>query len=72
VQAWDDLVAAGMPPEAVAEFDAVREVDYASIMSRIKPALAKKGLPEIELTRELGDAFRAQYKHVSELARAHR
>jgi ABC-type Fe3+ transport system substrate-binding protein len=69
-QAWNDLVAAGMPPEATAEFDDVRTVDYATILNRIKPALAKKGLPEIELARELGDGFRAQYRHVSELARA--
>ncbi|AKC82386.1 iron ABC transporter substrate-binding protein [Verrucomicrobia bacterium IMCC26134] len=71
VAAWRDIVAAGMPPQAVAIFSDLSAVDYLQSQGRIKAALkAKDKVEELKLAKELGEKFRAQYLRAGELARS--
>ncbi|MEY4488058.1 MAG: hypothetical protein RIQ79_566 [Verrucomicrobiota bacterium] len=71
VAAWRDIVAAGMPPQAMAAFSDLGAVDYTQSLGRIKAALkAKDKVEELKLAKELGEKFRAQYLRAGELARS--
>jgi spermidine/putrescine-binding protein len=72
VEAWEALVQAGFPPEALAAFSDLSAVDYASASTRIKEAFGANKIKEVELARELADRFRAQYRRTVELASAGR
>ena len=64
--AWGTLIAAGMPPEGVAEFEAIPEIDYESVVGEIGPALSQKDkIYEVELSRKLSEAFRKRYLNIS-------
>jgi hypothetical protein len=67
--AWRALIDAGFPPEATAEFERLDAVDYAAAKSRIKDALGPNKIREVQLAKELGDSFRAQYGKAAELAK---
>jgi iron(III) transport system substrate-binding protein len=68
--AWREINAAGRPPEAMAAFMDLGAVDYQQAQGRIKAALrAKDRVEELNLAKELGAHFRAQYRHATELAR---
>jgi iron(III) transport system substrate-binding protein len=70
VAAWREVSAAGSPPEAMAALRDMSAVDYAASMGRIKNALkAKDKVEELNLAKELGEKFRAQYRRAAELAR---
>ena len=67
--AWRALIDAGMPAEALAEFQKLDAVDYAAAGGRIRAALRSKNkVDEIRLANELGNEFRAQYLRTVELA----
>ncbi len=73
VAAWREVSAAGNPPEALAVLRDMSAVDYAAASGRIKTALrAKDRVEELKLARDLGEAFREQYRLAAELARAGR
>ena len=73
VRAWRAIIAAGMPADALAVLQDMSAVDFAATTGRIKQALsAKDKTEELKLSRELGDAFRAQYKKAELLALAKR
>jgi iron(III) transport system substrate-binding protein len=68
-KAWQALIAAGMPADALAEFQNLSAVDYAAASGRIRAALRSKNkVDEIHLANELGNQFRAQYLRTVELA----
>lgn len=68
-KAWRALIDAGMPAEALAEFQDLSAVDYAAASGRIRSALRSKNkVDEIRLANELGNRFRAQYLRTVELA----
>ncbi|CAM2861680.1 ABC transporter substrate-binding protein [Rariglobus hedericola] len=68
-QAWRALIDAGMPADALAEFQDLSALDYAAANGRIREALRSKNkVDEIKLANELGNRFRAQYKRTVELA----
>ncbi|MGH8048573.1 MAG: ABC transporter substrate-binding protein, partial [Chthoniobacterales bacterium] len=68
--AWRALIAANFPPQATAAFCDIAKIDFASARDVIKPALkGSTPLDEVRLARELGDHFRAQYRHAEELAK---
>ncbi len=68
-EAWRALIAAGMPADALAEFQDLSAVDYAITHGRIRSALRSKNkVDEIRLAKELGNKFRAQYRRTVELA----
>jgi iron(III) transport system substrate-binding protein len=68
-KAWQALIAAGMPADALAEFQNLAAVDYAAASGRIRAALRSKNkVDEIHLANELGNQFRAQYLRTVELA----
>ena len=68
-RAWQALIDAGMPEEALAEFHDLAAVDYAAASGRIRAALRSKNkVDEIRLAKELGNRFRAQYRRTVELA----
>ena len=68
--AWKALVAANFPPQATAAFLDTSKIDYASARDVIKPALkGSTPLAEVQLARELGDHFRAQYRKAEQLAK---
>lgn len=68
--AWNALIEAGMPEEALAEFESVSLISYDTVLEKIAPVLnAKDKVAEVELARELSGAFREKYLRVSELAR---
>ena len=70
--AWRALIDAGFPPEAKEVFEDVSAIDYVISGSRIREALSGDKIKEVQLAKELADAFRAQYRRAAELARAGR
>lgn len=70
VAAWKAVGGAGLPPEALATLQDMSRVSYDEVSSRIKQRLgAKNKVEQIELARELGDAFRQQYARAEALAK---
>ena len=68
--AWRALMDAGFPPEALAVFHNVDCVDYATASGRIRDSLRSPNkIEQVRLAKEIGDAFRARYLLVAELAR---
>ncbi|HSI07084.1 MAG: ABC transporter substrate-binding protein [Rariglobus sp.] len=68
-RAWQALIAAGMPADALAVFQDVSAVSYEEAGGRIRAALRSKNkVDEIRLANELGNRFRAQYLKTVELA----
>jgi iron(III) transport system substrate-binding protein len=70
-QAWRAIIDAGMPADAIAELQNLSSVSYEQAEGRIKRVLtAKNKVEELQLARELGDIFRAQYRRAEALAKA--
>lgn len=68
-RAWQALIDAGMPAEALAEFHDLSAVDYAAASGRIRSAIRSKNkVDEIRMANELGNRFRAQYLRAVALA----
>jgi len=73
VAAWKEIIAAGMPADALAVMGDMSVVAYPQLRERIVPALTSKNkVDEIRLASELAGQFRAQYRKAAELARAAR
>ena len=71
--AWKEIIAAGMPADALAVMSDVSAVSYEQMNGRIKTALnSKNKVDEILLARELANHFRRQYLRAADLARAAR
>ena len=71
--AWKEIIAAGMPADALAVMSDVSAVSYEQMNGRIKTALnSKNKVDEILLARELANHFREQYLRAAELAKAAR
>ncbi len=71
-KAWEALIEAGMPADALAEFEDLEMMSYDRVLSDIAPVLnAKDKVAEVELARELAGVFRDKYKRVRKMARAH-
>ena len=71
VAAWRALVAAGFPPEATAVFSDMNAVSYKTAWEKIRPTLSGTNrIGEVQLARELGSQFRAQYRAAEQLAKA--
>lgn len=66
---WKALAEAGFPKQATAVFEDVSAVDYAAASGKIREALSGDKIREVQLAKELADAFRAQYRKAAELAR---
>ena len=70
VAAWKALVAAGFPPQATSLFSNMSAVSYKDALEKFRPALsAANRIHEVQLARELGDQFRAQYRAAEQLAK---
>lgn len=70
VSAWKAIHAAGRPAEALAVMQDVSAIDYAVVSGRVRQAMnSKNRADELKLARELGEAFRLQYRKAEELAR---
>lgn len=68
-RAWQALIAAGMPAEALAVFQDLSAVDYTATQGRIRAALrSTNNVDELLLAKELAKKFRAQYQRTVELA----
>jgi len=68
--AWQDLAAAGFPPDAMAVFSNVSNVNYAAASGPVKEALRSgKKIDQVRLAKDLSDAFRLQYQQAAGLAR---
>lgn len=73
VAAWRDIIAAGMPPDAMAEMGNLSAVSYENVQGRIRQALTSKNkVDEIHLANELANQFRRQYQRAGEIARSKR
>lgn len=67
--AWEAIIEAGMPAEAIEVFADVSAIDYDQAIGPISDTLrARNKLQEVELARELAAHFRAQYEKSKELA----
>ncbi len=67
--AWRALIDAKFPPRATAAFTDISAIDYATAKNVIRPKLkGSTPLAEVELARQLGDHFRAQYRRAKKLA----
>ena len=70
VEAWKEIIRAGLPADALAVMSDVSVVSYDAMNGRIKQALnSKNKVDEIRLAHELADHFRQQYLRAAELAR---
>ncbi len=71
VEAWREIIKAGLPPAALAVMSDMTSVSYAEMQGRIKQALSAKDKVEaVRLARELAGIFREQYLQAAALARA--
>ncbi|MCR6656407.1 MAG: ABC transporter substrate-binding protein [Opitutus sp.] len=69
VDAWRALDRAGMPADALAVMQDLSLVSYDRVNEVIRPRLrAKNKVEELKLARELGDAFRANYREAKRMA----
>ena len=69
--AWQEIVAAGSPPAALAVLQDMGAVDYDVAANEIKALVdSRNKVREIEFTKELGNHFREQYARAAALARA--
>ena len=69
--AWKALIDAGFPPKATAVFSDMNPVGYKTAMDKIRPILSGADrIEEVQLARELGNHFRAQYRAAEQLAKA--
>jgi iron(III) transport system substrate-binding protein len=69
-EAWQGVIAGGMPAEALAAFDAFPEaVRYEAVKKHIAPVLkAKDPIATARLAQELSETFRRQYLKARDLA----
>jgi ABC-type Fe3+ transport system substrate-binding protein len=71
VEAWREIIKAGLPPAALAVMSDMTSVSYAEMRGRIKQALsAKDKVQAVRLASELAGIFREQYLKAAALARA--
>ena len=71
VAAWRAIIAAGMPPQAVARMGDMSVISYDRTTGAIHQALnSKDKVDELRLANEISGAFRQQYREAAELARA--
>ncbi len=71
VAAWRAIIAAGMPPQAVARMSDMSIISYDRTNGAIHQALTSKDkVDELRIANEIGAAFRKQYREAAELARA--
>ena len=69
-RAWKALIAANFPPQATATFTDVSAVSYTVTRDQIKATLrGATPLAEVEMTRNLGNHFRDQYRRAEQLAK---
>jgi len=72
VAAWREIIAAGMPPDALAILQDLSLLSYARASGEIRTALRSKNrADELRLARELGAQLRRQYAHAAASARKH-
>jgi ABC-type Fe3+ transport system substrate-binding protein len=68
--AWQALIAARFPREALKKFADLSAVDYETARKLIQPALSSQNrIDEVRLAKELGGKFRAQYREAERLAK---
>jgi ABC-type glycerol-3-phosphate transport system substrate-binding protein len=68
-RAWQALIDHGLPPAALAVFHDLSRVTYDEALRTVSAVLrAKDKVQEVRLARELGDAFRDQYRRAYEFA----
>ncbi|MBA4138540.1 MAG: iron ABC transporter substrate-binding protein [Opitutus sp.] len=73
VQAWREIIKAGMPADALAEMSNLSSISYDNVQNRIRQALTSKNkVDEIRLANELANGFRMQYERAAEMARKQR
>ncbi len=71
VTAWREIIAAGMPPQAVARMGDMSVISYDRTTGVIRQAFnSKDKVDELRIANEIGAAFRQQYREAAELARA--
>ncbi len=68
VAAWRALLDAEFPTEALAIFEDVSRVDYATASGEVREALGGDKIKEVQLAKELADHFREMYRRVVTLA----
>ncbi len=62
IEAWEALVAAGLPPEGLARFEDVAPISHEVVVTQIAPALRNSDkVAQVRLGRELAGVFRARY-----------
>jgi iron(III) transport system substrate-binding protein len=68
--AWNALITAGFPPQATATFLDMSAVAYDQAEGPIRNTLRSADrIKEVQLAKQLGDQFRAQYRKAGQLAR---
>jgi len=73
VAAWREIIAAGVPEDALAILQELSLLNYERASGEIRAALRSKNrADELRLARELGGQLRAQYARAAEIARANR
>jgi hypothetical protein len=69
VEAWKAIIAAGMPPRAMAELNDMSMLSYDRMFGPIRQALnSKNKVDEVRMANELGNQLRAQYRRAEDLA----
>lgn len=72
-EAWRAIIDAGMPTDALAEFEDVSAINYQQITGEIGATLKEKDkIREVALARDLSGHFRRKYQRIIEMCAAHR
>ena len=68
--AWEALIEAGFPAEALAVFEDVSPINYETALGKIRTTLKSKDkIEEVELARELSGIYREKYRRVQQLTK---
>jgi len=72
-EAWGEIIAADMPPEALAVLQDMSAVDYEIARGAVKDVIRSRNkAQELEMAKRLGNHFRQQYAEAARIARASR
>ncbi len=70
-EAWQALIAARFPPQATRMFEDTAFISYQAATGPIAAALGSSDrMREVVLAKQLGDAFRSNYRRATDLAKA--
>jgi len=67
LEAWEALIAAGLPEEGVAQFEDISAISYERVVNEIAPGLKNADkVKQVTMARELAETFRSHYSQITD------